>query len=114
MFVRTEYLPAIGALLATRRRRGPGEPELWAAHLAVVEGDAVGEIEVETDRARFIGRGNEIGDAIAVADGRRLSGTVGSVLDPVFALRRRLKVPAGGLARIAYWTVVASTRGSAA
>ena len=110
MFVHTEFLPASGALLATRRRRGPGEPELWAAQLAVVEGVAVGEIEVETDRARFIGRGNEIGDAIAVTDGRRLSGTVGSVLDPVFALRRRLRVPAGGVARIAFWTVVASTR----
>jgi cyclic beta-1,2-glucan synthetase len=112
MFVHTEYLPTAGALLATRRRRGPGEPELWAAHLAVVEGMAVGEIEVETDRARFIGRGNEIGDAIAATDGRRLSGTVGSVLDPVFALRRRLLVPAGGMARIAFWTVVASSRES--
>jgi cyclic beta-1,2-glucan synthetase len=112
MFVHTEYLPATGALLATRRRRGPGEPELWAAHLTVVEGVAVGEIEVETDRARFIGRGNEIGDAIAATDGRRLSGTVGSVLDPVFALRRRLRVPAGGRARIAFWTMVASSRDS--
>ena len=112
MFVHTEYLPTAGALLATRRRRGPDEPELWAAHLAVVEGVAVGEIEVETDRARFIGRGNEIGDAIAATDGRRLSGTVGSVLDPVFALRRRLQVPAGGMARIAFWTVVASSRES--
>ena len=112
MFVHTEYLPATGALLATRRRRGPGEPELWAAHLAVVEGVAVGGIEIETDRARFIGRGHEIGDAIAATDGRRLSGTVGSVLDPVFALRRRLQVPAGGRARIAFWTVVASSRES--
>ncbi len=102
--------PLPARMLATRRRRGPGEPELWAAHLAVVEGEAVGEIEVETDRARFIGRGNEIGDAVAVTDGRRLSGTVGSVLDPVFALRRRLVMPAGGLARIAFWTVVASSR----
>lgn len=112
MFVHTEYLPATGALLATRRRRGPGEPELWAAHLAVVEGVAVGGIEIETDRARFIGRGHEIGDAIAATDGRRLSGTVGSVLDPVFALRRRLQVPAGGRARVAFWTVVASSRES--
>jgi len=37
MFVQTELLPS-GAILATRRRRGPDEPELWAAHLAVVEG----------------------------------------------------------------------------
>src|SRR4029078_4598573 len=94
----------------TRRRRGPGEPELWAAHLAVVEGDALGGVEIETDRARFLGGGNEIGEAVAVVDGRRLSGSVGAVLDPVFALRRRLLVPAGGTVRIAYWTLVASSR----
>ena len=110
LFVHTEYLPAAGAILATRRRRGPDEPELWAAHLAVVEGDAVGGVEIETDRARFLGRGNEIGDAVAVNDGRRLSGTVGAVLDPVFALRRRLHIPPGGTVRIAYWTMVASSR----
>ena len=110
LFVHTEYLPAAGAILATRRRRGPDEPELWAAHLAVVEGDAVGGVEIETDRARFLGRGNEIGDAVAANDGRRLSGTVGAVLDPVFALRRRLHIPPGGTARIAYWTMVAPSR----
>ena len=95
LFVQTEYLPAEGAILATRRRRGADEPEIWAAHLAVVEGETVGEIEVETDRARFLGRGNDIGNAVAVCDGRRLSNTVGAVLHPVFALRRRLRIPTG-------------------
>src|SRR3989454_10766556 len=42
LFVQTEYLARIGAILATRRRRSPTEPEIWAAHLAVVEGQAVG------------------------------------------------------------------------
>ena len=110
LFVQTEYLAAAGAILATRRRRSPGEAELWAAHLAVVEGEAIGEVEIETDRARFLGRGNDIGNAVAVMDGRRLSNTVGAVLDPVFALRRRVRVPAGGVARIAFWTVVATSR----
>ena len=86
------------------------EPELWAAHLAVVEGEAIGEVEIETDRARFLGRGNDVGNAIAAIDGRRLSNTVGTVLDPIFALRRRLRIQAGGTARIAFWTVVASSR----
>ncbi len=110
LFVQTEYLSAAGALLATRRRRSPDEPELWVAHLAVVEGEAIGELEIETDRARFIGRGNDITAPVAVIDGRRLSGTVGPVLDPVFALRRRLRVPAGGVARIAFWMVAAASR----
>ena len=38
----TEFVPRHGAILATRRRRAPDEPELWAAHLAVVEGDVIG------------------------------------------------------------------------
>jgi cyclic beta-1,2-glucan synthetase len=38
------------------------------------------------------------------------AGTVGIVLDPVFALRRRVRVPPGGFARVAFWTVVASSR----
>ena len=43
-------------------------------------------------------------------DGRPLSNTVGTVLDPVFALRRRVRVPPGRTVRIAFWTVVASSR----
>ena len=70
-----------------------------AAHLAVVEGEAIGDLEFETDRARFLGRGNDVGNAVAAIDGRPLSNTVGRVLDPVFALRRRLRIPAGGTAR---------------
>jgi len=110
LFVQTEYLAKIGAILATRRRRSPAEPEIWAAHLAVVEGETVGEPEIETDRARFLGRGREVRSPIAVMDGRPLSNTVGTVLDPVFALRRRVRVPPGRTVRIAFWTVVASSR----
>src|SRR4029079_7427453 len=39
LFIQTEYLTRIGAILATRRRRAPTEPEIWAAHVAVVEGE---------------------------------------------------------------------------
>jgi cyclic beta-1,2-glucan synthetase len=111
LFVQTEHLARGGAILATRRRRSPGEPEVWAAHVAVVEGERVGEPEFETDRARFLGRGCEVRAPIAVMDGRPLSNTAGTVLDPVFALRRRVRVPPGRTARIAFWTVAASSRG---
>ena len=110
LFVQTEYLPRSGAILATRRRRSPAEPEIWAAHLAVVEGETVGEQEIETDRARFLGRGREVREPIAVMDGRPLSNTVGAVLDPVFALRRRVRILPGKTARVAFWTLVASSR----
>ena len=114
LFVETEYLADVGAILATRRRRSPSEPEIWAAHLAVVDGEAVGKPEIETDRARFLGRGRGVRAPIAVIDGRPLSNTVGTVLDPIFALRRRVRVAPGAIVRIAFWTMVASTpRGAA-
>jgi cyclic beta-1,2-glucan synthetase len=107
MFVRTEFLARQGAILATRRRRAPDEPEVWASHHAVVEGTTLAGPEIETDRASFIGRGRELRAPLAMLEGRALTGTVGTVLDAVFALRYRLRVPVGGTARIAFWTCVA-------
>jgi cyclic beta-1,2-glucan synthetase len=110
LFVETEYLSDVGVLLATRRRRAPNEQEVWAAHLAVVDGKTVGKPQVETDRARFLGRGCGVRTPISVIDGRALSNTVGTVLDPIFSLRRRLLVAPGANVRISYWTMVASSR----
>jgi len=113
LFVQTEYVAKRHTLLATRRKRVPDEPDIWAAHLAVLEGTLLGEPEIETDRARFLGRGREIRSPLAVVDGRQLSGTVGTVLDPVFALRYRIKVAAGTTSRIAFWTAIAASREAA-
>jgi cyclic beta-1,2-glucan synthetase len=110
LFVQTEYVAKLNTLLATRRKRTPDEPDIWAAQHAVIEGGVSDEPEIETDRARFLGRGRETRSALAVVDGRRLSNTVGTVLDPVFALRYRLAVPAGATTRIAFWTGVAASR----
>jgi cyclic beta-1,2-glucan synthetase len=110
LFVETSYLADIGVILATRRRRTPNEPEIWAAHLAVVEGEALGKPEIETDRSRFLGRGHGVRDPVAAIDGRRLSDTVGTVLDPVFALRRRVRIAPGTTVRVTFWTMVASSR----
>jgi hypothetical protein len=42
-----------GVLLATRRRRSPEDPQVWASHVAAVEGESLGVLQHETDRARF-------------------------------------------------------------
>ncbi len=110
LFVQTEFVADIGALLATRRRRSPDEPTVWAAHLAVVDGEAVGSGQFETDRARFLGRGRGIHAPISVIDGRPLSNTAGAVLDPVFSLRRRIRLAPGAAAHITFWTLIAASR----
>ncbi len=110
LFVETEHLAELGAIIATRRRRTPAEPEVWAAHLAVVDGVTVGKREYETDRARFLGRGGSVRAPSVVMSGRPLSGATGAVLDPIFALRRRVRIAPGATARIDFWTMAGSSR----
>ena len=110
LFVETEFIAESGALLATRRRRDPSEPELWAAMVSAVEGETVGGLQFETDRARFLGRGRNLRDAVSIIDARPLSGTVGTVLDSVLSLRRRVRILPGQTARVAFWTGVTETR----
>ena len=110
LFVQTEHLPAIGVLLATRRRRSPEEPGAWAAHLAVIEGDSVGPGRFETDRASFIGRGRQARAPAALAGNPHAAGKVGTVLDPIFSLTRCVRLAPGTTARIAFWTLVAPSR----
>ncbi len=111
LFIETEYLPAAEALIATRRRRTPGEAQVWAAHLAIVEnGTSLGGVEYETDRARFLGRGHDIRAPLAMSGGQALSNTSGTVLDAVFALRKRVRIAPGATVHIAFWTLVAPTR----
>ncbi len=110
LFVQTEFVPELGALLATRRLRAPHEQEVWAAHLAVLEGEAIGDLQFETDRARFLGRGNSVRSPVSIGGGRALSNTVGTVLDPIFSIRRRVRIAPGATIRVSFWTLLASSR----
>ena len=110
LFVQTEFVPEVGAVLATRRRRSDEETAVWVAQVVVVEGEAVGDLQYETDRARFLGRGHHVRSPISMIGGRPLSNTVGSVLDPVMSLRRTVRVPPGGTVRVVFSTIVGSDR----
>lgn len=110
LFVETEFVPDLSAILATRRRRSASDPLVWAAHLSVVEGESSGDMQFETDRARFLGRGQTIRSAAAIAEGWPLSNTAGAVLDPIFSLRRHIRIPRGATARVAFWTLASASR----
>lgn len=110
LFVETEFVPHADALVATRRKRAADETPVWAAHVLVVEGETIGELQYETDRTKFLGRGRDIRNPVSITDGQALSNTVGAVLDPVISLRRTVRVPPGSTVRLSYSTVVAPTR----
>jgi cyclic beta-1,2-glucan synthetase len=113
LFLETEWLPGSEALLCRRRPRSPGAKPIWAVHVMAVEGTALGTVEYETDRARFLGRGRTPADPAALEPGAVLSRTVGPVLDPVFSLRRRVRLEAGESAVVAFTTAVADSRDEA-
>ena len=110
LFVETEVIGAGDALLARRRPRSENESPIWCAHVMAVEGETVGPVQYETDRARFIGRGRTTADPMAVIEDRPLSNTVGPVLDPIFSLRRRLIVAPNETVRVCFTIGVARSR----
>ena len=110
LFVQTEFLEGRAALLATRRPRSATEAALWCAHVVACGPEATGTITCETDRAKFVGRGRSVRNAQALDEGAELSGTVGAVLDPIFSLRVRLRIPPGASANVAFTTFVAANK----
>lgn len=112
LFVETEWLPESMALLARRRPRGPKEPVLVAFHVLSIDGRTQAQVEHETDRMRFLGRGRGPDDPIAL-DGRPLSGTTGAVLDPILSLRTRVRLAPGAFARLSFTTGIAADQAAA-
>ena len=90
LFVQTEILNQQRAILCTRRPRSLDEHSPWMFHLVAVHGAQVEEPSYETDRMRFIGRGNTIVDPQAMRESSALTGSEGSVLDPIVAIRHRI------------------------
>jgi cellobiose phosphorylase len=111
LFIETEYAADSECLLARRRPRQEGEKPLWAAHSLMVAGPTLGPVEFETDRASFIGRGHTIAQPQGVRS--RLHGTVGSVADPAFVMRRQISIKPGEQMQLFAVTGVADSKDEA-
>ncbi|MDP1903566.1 MAG: glucoamylase family protein, partial [Pseudomonadota bacterium] len=90
LFVQTEIVEPSRAILCTRRPRSRDEQSPWLFHLLAVHDADAEELSYETDRARFIGRGRSAAAPQAMDAAVALSGSQGSVLDPVLAIRCRI------------------------
>ena len=99
LFVQTEIIRERQAILCTRRPRSLDEQSPWMCHLMAVHGADIGTMSYETDRLQFIGRGRTAADPQAMSgsgarqgthDAAALSGSEGSVLDPIVAIRCRI------------------------
>jgi cyclic beta-1,2-glucan synthetase len=110
LFVQTEIIPERQAILCTRRPRSRDEQAPWMFHLMAVHGADTGEVSYETDRMRFIGRGNTVANPQAISGPPALSGSQGSVLDPIVAIRCRITLDPEQSATINIVTGVGASR----
>ena len=113
LFVQTEFIAPQSAVLCTRRARSEGENPPWLFSLMPAPAGDEGVASCETDRARFVGRGQTVAAPAALMHPGPLSNTSGPVLDPSVALRRTVTVPAGGEVRVVFVLGVAETRPAA-
>ncbi len=110
LFVQTEIIRPQSAILCTRRPRSLDEQPPWMFHLMAVHGADSGDVSYETDRMRFIGRGNTLADPDAMRGSSALSGSEGSVLDPIVAIRYGITLDPEKSATINIVTGIGETR----
>ncbi len=109
LFVETEIAREHQAILCKRRPRSDDEVTPWLFHLLSSSADGL-DISYESDRMRFIGRGGTLAAPQAMQLDTPLSGSAGSVLDPVVAIRCRVSLAPGESATVDLITGVAETR----
>lgn len=110
LFIQTEFLPSKNALLARRRKRSQSDIENWGLHVVVADTAILSEVQYETDRDRFIGRGRSLSDAQAFDEGSNLTNTIGATIDPVMALRIQVVVAANAQIQVAFATGITNSR----
>ncbi|PKN59967.1 MAG: cyclic beta 1-2 glucan synthetase, partial [Deltaproteobacteria bacterium HGW-Deltaproteobacteria-11] len=117
LFVQTEIIPNYQAILSTRRPRSKDEPAYWNFHLMALHGRDSDGVSYETDRLKFIGRGNTLSNPqamkLSVEGSNALSGTEGSVLDPVVSIRRLIRLAPGESATLDIVSGMTETRAKA-
>ncbi len=113
LFVETEWLESQHAVLASRRPRSSTEHRPWCAHVVALGPESVGSVSCETDRALFIGRGRDAQAPLALDAAGPLSNSAGAVLDPIAALRARVRLGPGRSATIAFSTIATDSRDEA-
>lgn len=95
LFVETTLLPALEGILCHRRPREAAEQTPWLFHLVAINGSVGRETSFETDRAAFIGRGRTPTTPLALTRPGPLGNGAGAVLDPIMAIRQRIRLKPG-------------------
>jgi cyclic beta-1,2-glucan synthetase len=110
LFIETEYLPELNALLFTRRARSATEKPPFMLHM-LFSGDALTNLRAEADRRKFLGRSKTASEPqILVDDKSVFTGVAETTLDPIMALAGDVALEAHRAVEFAYITLVAESR----
>ncbi|MCK4488707.1 MAG: hypothetical protein KAU23_00515, partial [Anaerolineales bacterium] len=124
LFIESEYLPELNALLFHRRPQAADENQIYLMHLFASDLKVEKTCEYETKRSNFIGRGETLRSPAALKNQAGLTGFVGGPLDPIMAISYEINlkplIPARKTrfsfsepsikAEVAYITLVAESR----
>ena len=109
LFVETQYHAEHRLISARRRRREPAQSVLAGGHwIGLLNGRLLQrEIQSESNRRRFLGRGCDASKPVALREAGPMLGEFGPVLDPIASLRAVFCLPPGESATIEFCTAAA-------
>ena len=108
LFIKTGF--ENNCLYAYRRSRGVSDTQGFVWHSLIADTELIGDLQYETDRAKFIGRNGTLEDPHALGVNIPLSNSTGSILDPIMSLRARVRLMPGQTVKICYLSGVASCK----
>ncbi|WP_373492156.1 GH36-type glycosyl hydrolase domain-containing protein [Parasphingorhabdus sp.] len=111
LFVGSEFIPAIGGQLFTRRPRNLSDTPPVLLHFLVNNDRSSALVGHESDRRRFIGRNGTMRRPVGAHQG--LSQTTGWTLDPIMALQTILELEPFEHKELCFVTVAAISREAA-
>jgi cyclic beta-1,2-glucan synthetase len=109
MFIESEYLLELQALLFGRRLRSSEEEPLYVIHMLVLH-NVKPDVQYETNRAHFIGRNRTYRNPTIMQNDAVFSGTIGTTLDPIMAIAQRLEIPPHSTVEVTYITLASDSR----
>lgn len=95
LFIRTEFVEDPMCVLANRRPRAKNQHKPYVMQTMYLEGENDdSEIEYETSRENFIGRGRDITNPMGIYNKEFLN-TTGNILDPIISMKKNIKIKPG-------------------
>ncbi|AWZ47783.1 cyclic beta 1-2 glucan synthetase [Clostridiaceae bacterium 14S0207] len=112
LFVTTEFVEDPLTLIAKRRTRVPGKQENYLFHTVVDNIDGKSNIEYETARINFIGRGRNKSNPISL-EKEQFTNSTGVVLDPIISFKEKVTLEKGEKVVLAFITGIATSKENA-